>query len=552
MAFRSSTRTSTRRQPTRPPLFPATPRVAPPASTIGNAAMRWMIYIHRWLGIAGCLLFIAWFISGIAMMYHRMPFVSTDERAFHAEPLDASAVRITPADAAQRAKVRSPNGVELGMLLGRPVYRFPGRAPVGVFADDGTTVGDVTKDDAMRVAAEWSPPSTATARYEQTLTISDQWTLQARQHLPIHKIALGDAADTRLYISSKSGEVVVDANRRERVWGYIGPVMHWLYLPVIRRNGPAWTQVILWTSGVGCVMCIAGLVVGVLRFSPRARFRQRQGGVRTPYIGLMKWHHYAGLVFGVITLTWTFSGLMSMGPFELFSEGPPPEALRDVLVGKPDFARVGVPEVQAAAVAIASGFAAKTMMLSGFRGTPYWMSDAAPESLFIHPRTTTQNSPRAHRVISAIDPAAGPFARFENAVIERVARDAMPGVPIADATWLTQYDNHYLHRTGERSIPVYRVRYADARETWIYFDPLRGTAPLVLRPKERLDRWLYQGLHSLSWPAFYFRRPLWDVVTIVLMLGGLALGITTLTPAWQRVRRRTRGLVRQFTAREEL
>jgi hypothetical protein len=29
------------------------------------------------------------------------------------------------------------------------------------------------------------------------------------------------------------------------------------------------------------------------------------------------WHHYAGLLFGVVTLTWTYSGLLSMGPFEL-------------------------------------------------------------------------------------------------------------------------------------------------------------------------------------------------------------------------------------------
>jgi hypothetical protein len=28
---------------------------------------------------------------------------------------------------------------------------------------------------------------------------------------------------------------------------------------------------------------------------------------------------------------------------------------------------------------------------------------------------------------------------------------------------------------------------------------------------------------------------LWDVVVIVLSLGGLALGVTTFTPAWRRV-----------------
>src|ERR1700753_334303 len=72
---------------------------APPRASTSAAQTRrrfawlgWLIYAHRWLGIAGCLLFIAWFISGIAMMYVRMPTVSPDERALHAEKLELSAL----------------------------------------------------------------------------------------------------------------------------------------------------------------------------------------------------------------------------------------------------------------------------------------------------------------------------------------------------------------------------------------------------------------------------------------------------------------------------
>ena len=32
----------------------------------------------------------------------------------------------------------------------------------------------------------------------------------------------------------------------------------------------------------------------------------------SPYTGWMKWHHYAGLLFGVFTITWVFSGLVSL------------------------------------------------------------------------------------------------------------------------------------------------------------------------------------------------------------------------------------------------
>src|SRR5215472_17283347 len=102
-------------------------------------SLAWLISLHRWLGTAGGLVFIAWFISGIAMMYVRMPTVTPEARSLHAEPLDVSTVRITPGEAAREAGVTDPDGMELGMLRGRPVYRFLGRAPTVVFADDGTT-----------------------------------------------------------------------------------------------------------------------------------------------------------------------------------------------------------------------------------------------------------------------------------------------------------------------------------------------------------------------------------------------------------------------------
>jgi len=52
-----------------------------------------------------------------------------------------------------------------------------------------------------------------------------------------------------------------------------------------------------------------------------------------------------------------------------------------------------------------------------------------------------------------------------------------------------------------------------------------------------LRRWLYQGLHSLDFPFLYFRRPLWDIVAIVLSIGGAVLSVTTMLPALRRFRR---------------
>jgi hypothetical protein len=110
-------------------------------------------------------------------------------------------------------------------------------------------------------------------------------------------------------------------------------------------------------------------------------------------------------------------------------------------------------------------------------------------------------------------------------------------VPVLDEAWLQTYDGYYYDPRGARSLPVLRVRYADPQETWLYLDPARGGIVQTSVRTSRLRRWLYQGLHSLDFPFLYFRRPLWDVVVIALSLGGIVLSITTVLPAWRRLRR---------------
>jgi hypothetical protein len=137
--------------------------------------------------------------------------------------------------------------------------------------------------------------------------------------------------------------------------------------------------------------------------------------------------------------------------------------------------------------------------------------------------------------VSVATPADGPFASFPRESLTEVARETMPGVPVADAAWLTEYDGYYYDSSASRPLPVLRVRYTDPQETWLYLDPTRGGVVQRSEKVTRLRRWLYQGLHSLDFPAIYFRRPLWDVVVIALSLGGLVLSVTTFTPAWRRI-----------------
>jgi hypothetical protein len=121
--------------------------------------------------------------------------------------------------------------------------------------------------------------------------------------------------------------------------------------------------------------------------------------------------------------------------------------------------------------------------------------------------------------------------------MSEIAHAAMPGVGVQDAEWLQAYDGYYYDPRGSRPLPVLRVRYQDEPETWLYLDPEQGGIVQRSTSVSRLRRWLYQGLHSLDFPALYFSRPLWDVVVIVLSIGGTILSFTTMVPAWRRLKR---------------
>ena len=56
----------------------------------------------------------------------------------------------------------------------------------------------------------------------------------------------------------------------------------------------------------------SSLLLGLTQFRWR---RPSRGRSRIPYAGWMRWHYLTGIAFGILTLTWIFSGLLSVQPF---------------------------------------------------------------------------------------------------------------------------------------------------------------------------------------------------------------------------------------------
>jgi hypothetical protein len=514
-----------------------------------------LIYTHRWLGIAGGLVFIAWFASGIVMMYARMPELTDDERLARLAPIDPSQARVSIADAARAAAACGAGGpscdqVRIAMLGDRLVYRVHSRGQwTTIFAGSGEPLHEISADQAIDLARRFAPEHAATLRYDAFIVEPDQWTLsgESRRGLPLHRIALGDPADSEIYISSRTGDVVMKTTRAERRWAYAGAVLHWIYFTPLRKHGELWTQVIIWGSLVGCIMCVTGLLWGVVRFSPSARFRLKREQSHTPYAGLMRWHHYAGLLVGLVSFTWVFSGMLSMDPIPSIPGTGPTRQQRDAVSGGPlRLEAITIERVRQALGAPERG--ALRAPVAQLSPVPV----AQPPSTLALSQSKRERSGQASRAAKEIELAqfrGEPFliardapVRFDRDTLLAAARAAMPDADITDTAWLDEYDAYYYDRSRALSLPVLRVRYADPQRTWLYLDPRRGA---IVRKEERLtrlNRWLYHGLHSLDFPFLYYHRPLWDIVVIALSLGGLVLSATTLVPAVHRLRRHWRRL----------
>jgi uncharacterized iron-regulated membrane protein len=298
---------------------------------------KWLILIHRYLGIALSLVFVMWFVSGIAMIYARdMPRLTPEARLERRAAVDLSRIQLSPADAAARVDLGQSSGrVALLTVMDRPAYRFSGRRPVTIFADTGDEMRELREPEILKIAGRFLNLPEAAVRHAGVLTSADQWTIGQRGQLPLHKVTADDAARTVLYVSPRSGEVAVLTTRGSRALAWIAAIPHWLYFAPLRLNDTVWRQVVLWLSGLAVVSAIIGLVLGVIQFRPSAPFRFSRVGSYIPYAGWMRWHYLTGVVFGVFSVTWAFSGMLSMEPWSWASRGGSGDGIYGALAGGP-------------------------------------------------------------------------------------------------------------------------------------------------------------------------------------------------------------------------
>ena len=173
------------------------------------------------------------------------------------------------------------------------------------------------------------------------------------------------------------------------------------------------------------------------------------------------------------------------------------------------------------------GRAVKEIELVRIQDEPYYVVSSArveiPNEQFerLHQPYNVGGRRQGDRMIVAADTLVartGPFT--PESLIARL-KHAAPKASIVESALLDDYDAYYYSRQRQTALPILRVKFDDPDRTWVYVDPELSTVVARIHKTDRIERWLYNGLHSLDFPGFYNRRPLWDIVVLTLMLGGL-------------------------------
>ncbi|MCJ2033230.1 PepSY domain-containing protein [Methylobacterium sp. J-068] len=462
---------------------------------------RWLILGHRWLGILTGAFLAAWVLSGLVMLYVAFPALTEPERLSYLTPIAWDRVILGPDEALARAGLDpAPDGLALSMRGGAPVYQVTTRdgARHPVSAETGAVLGAV---DALEAAARFGvdAPVRAVER--------DQWTVRDRYDplRPFHVVALGDAAGTELYVSARTGAVVLDTTRRERLWNWLGAIPHWFYPTPLRARADLWRGTVLWVSGIGIAGVFSGLVLGIWRLRLR---RPYATGAVTPYRGAARWHHLLGTIGGLSLLSFVASGWLSMNPNHWFSGRTPPPAMREAYAGS-------VAPVSRAALRDIPLPGAVEVRIGGVGGEPVLVaSDARARRVVVSPPS-----------LDAVRNAAG---------------HALPGAGIAGIEVLTAFDAYWYPHHDTRPLPVLRIRFDDPAATWLHVDPESGALLDRLDASGRLQRWLFEAPHRLDFAILTRARPAWDLVMWLLNGLGAGIALTGVVLGWRRLRRTRR------------
>lgn len=464
-----------------------------------------IVFSHRWLGIAFCLLFAMWFASGVVMHFVPFPSLTEAERFAGLVPVERGAPMMPVGDAVAASGIADVTRVRLIQRSDGPVFIVSGPSRVrAIHASDGAEASVEFPDVALAIAQDHARQRGLDATHAAIIARADydQWSVPNGfdRHRPLFRIALGDAMGTEIYVSSRTGEVVLDTARRERGWNWVGSVLHWIYPTVLRSKWSLWDQIVSTLSLVALIAAVLGAVLGIIRIRSRGR------RVSSPYRGWHALHHIIGLVSTVFVLTWSFSGWLSMDHGRLFSRGRLTPAEARVTNAVPDWRAAPSLDQQPISPSL------REVEWFALDGDAY-----RRERVGLDKQVLVRPNGEASEVLSAQD------------VLILTTRLAIG----CDAVSIVSDNDDYPARSIVPGAPVYRSRCGDL---WFDIDGADGSVLQRLDSSRRAYRWAYSALHTLDFPVLMVHPRLRDALIVGLCALGLMFSVTGIVIGWRRLR----------------
>ncbi|MCK1736841.1 PepSY domain-containing protein [Bradyrhizobium sp. 138] len=466
-----------------------------------------IILLHRWLGIAFCLLFAMWFATGIVMHFVPFPSLTEAERFAGLAPVDGAQVRMAVHDAVAASGIEDAVRVRLIQRSDGPVYIVSGPSRLrSVRASDGRDARVTSSDAALAIAQGHARSRGLDAARATVLAQADydQWSVPNGfdRHRPLFRVALGDPAGTEVYVSSLTGEIVQDTTQRERGWNLAGSVLHWIYPTVLRSNWALWDRVVWTLSLLALIAAMLGALLGILQIKGRRMF--------SPYRGWHALHHLIGLAATAFVLSWIFSGWLSMDHGRLFSRGQLTAAEAGVVFAAPDWTAASSLDQQP----ISSS--AREIEWFAFNGHVYRRDRIALGGQTLVKAAETPNEGYAGFL----------GARDVQELTTRLAPGCAAPSIVADS-------DDYPARSVIPGAPVYRSRCGDL---WFDIDGADGSVLQRLDASRRAYRWVYGALHTLDFPILMAHPRLRDIVIVGLCALGFVFSMTGIVIGWRRLR----------------
>jgi hypothetical protein len=482
-----------------------------------SRARRWkdgtvksLVWFHRWLGIGTCLIFALWFASGAVLLFKPFPSLSRTAQLKLQQPVDTSAVAIAPARAIDAA-----GGVASALRLveraGHPAYIVDtGKTSVAVDARTGATLA-LLGDDQARVSARRIFGSVATAG---TPFAYDQWIVHNRFDplRPFFRLDANDTADTQIYLSARTGELVQRTDFADRAWNWIGAVLHWAYFTPLRSSFTAWDRSVWALSFIAMLVAIAGTILGVIR--TLAAQRQRKPSLSFYRQKWLRWHHITGLFASVFVLIWILSGWLSMDHGRIFSRGQATPAQMAAYHGQPlrtSLASLNVSILRELPPSSEIGF-------DVIAGVPIVVAHGPDGSAVCY--SSDGRAVTSETLIT---------------LVKRGLEAAWPENSVADVNTVASSDVYALAE-GWPATTV-QVRLGGPSAPAIYIDGSDGGLLTVMDNSRAAYAWIYYVLHTFNFPGLTTRPILRDVIVMIPLILGFIFSITGVVIGVQRLRK---------------